>query len=232
MQAVLDAHGHDPNDFRWVPVLRKPRKDGWSPERQRAFIAALADCGCVEQAAKEVGMSVQSCYRLRRSHGAENFAAAWDAAIAQAARGLVDLAFERAINGTNEPVFDREGNQVGRRHRHHDGLLKFLLSAYLPERFRHAHQRHIGPAEASPPRAEPVSDAMRRLTPVTPEHPHRLASPDQLDCDLLTARIADGELPHFHRERWTDPVPARHSPDPEFEAALAAAKAGANPREG
>lgn len=29
----------------FTPVPRKPRHDGWTPERQKAFIAALADTG-------------------------------------------------------------------------------------------------------------------------------------------------------------------------------------------
>lgn len=117
----LDAHGFDPADYKWVPVLRRPRADGWTPQRQVEFIAALADSGCVEEAARQVAMTPRSCYRLRRSPGAENFAATWDAALAQAARKLVDLAFDRAIHGSDEPVFDKQGRRVGRRMRHNTG---------------------------------------------------------------------------------------------------------------
>ena len=35
----------------FTPVPRKPRHDGWTPERQRAFIEALADTGSVTRAA-------------------------------------------------------------------------------------------------------------------------------------------------------------------------------------
>ena len=35
--------GVDLAAYQWVPVLRKPRKDGWTPQRQVEFIAALAD---------------------------------------------------------------------------------------------------------------------------------------------------------------------------------------------
>ncbi|MFN2473212.1 MAG: hypothetical protein ABR588_04750 [Sphingomicrobium sp.] len=111
--AEFDAHGFDPAAYKWVPVLRRPRGDGWTGERQVAFIAALADGGCVTQAAREAGLSANSAYRLRRTPGAENFASAWDAAMAQAARGLVDLAFDRAINGSEEPIFNRDGDRVG-----------------------------------------------------------------------------------------------------------------------
>jgi len=63
-------------DFR--PVLRH---DGWPPERQRAFIDALADTGSVKHAAKVVNMSSEDAYYLRRQPGAEEFAAAWLAAL-------------------------------------------------------------------------------------------------------------------------------------------------------
>jgi len=151
-----------------VPVLRRPRADGWTPQRQVEFIAALADCGCVEQAALKACMSVTSCYRLRRAPGAENFAAAWDAALAQAARRLVDLAFGRAINGSDEPVYDQDGHRVGRRTRINDRLLMFLLRAYMPDRFRHAHHNVRHPDEAPPPAIEAVGAALSRLEPSLP----------------------------------------------------------------
>ena len=75
----LDRHGHDPDEYDWVPVLRKRRKDGWTPERQRAFIGALADTGVVSEAARSVGMSRQAAYRLRAR--APQFAFLWDEAV-------------------------------------------------------------------------------------------------------------------------------------------------------
>jgi hypothetical protein len=81
--------GYDPADYRWVPVRRRPRTDGWTEEKQRRFIEVLADTGLVAAAAKAVGMSRETAYRLRRSpHGAA-FARAWDAARGHAG-GLVE----------------------------------------------------------------------------------------------------------------------------------------------
>jgi hypothetical protein len=222
--AERDAHGHNPADYQWVPVLRRPRSDGWTPQRQRDFIAALADGGCVEQAAREASMSVTSCYRLRRSPGAESFAAAWDAALAQAARRLVDLAFDRAINGSDEPVFDKEGFRVGRRTRYNDRLLMFLLRAYMPDRFRHAHQGIRYPDEEQPPVLPPVEEAIRRLEPVPPE-PHLLMAPDELDAACEIADLLGGELPHWHRGR-PDVLPLEPVNE-EFERALEKAKRAA-----
>ena len=70
----------------------------------------------------------------------ESFSAAWDVALQHAARQLLDVAFERAFKGSTEPVFDRDGCRTGTRFRQNDRLLMFLLRAYLPERFRHAHR--------------------------------------------------------------------------------------------
>jgi hypothetical protein len=55
----------------FAPVPRKYRHDGWTPERQRAFIEALADCGSVTRAAAMVNMAQANCYTLRRAPGAE-----------------------------------------------------------------------------------------------------------------------------------------------------------------
>ena len=38
---ALDAHGHDPDQYDWYPILRRPRADGWTPARQRLFIETL-----------------------------------------------------------------------------------------------------------------------------------------------------------------------------------------------
>ncbi len=220
----LDAHGFDPADYKWLPVRRKPRKDGWTPQRQREFIAALAETGSLEHAAMRVDMSPSSAHRLRRSPGAEQFSAAWDVALQHAARVLLDTAFDRAFNGSTEPVFDREGQRVGTRYRQNDRLLMFLLRAYMPERFRHAHRDWRGEGEPLPPAPAPMEDVLRRIEPVMPAEPHKLLPPDELDDALEIADILDGELPHWHRGRGNaEPTPP---PDAAFEARLERAKRG------
>lgn len=206
---AFDAHGHDPALYKWVPVLRRPRSDGWTPQRQVAFIAALAEAGCVAEAARAAGMSVTSCYRLRRESAP--FAAAWDAAVPHAARRLVDLAFDRAIHGSDEPVFDKDGNRVGRRMRQNDRLLMFLLRAYLPERFRYAHRSVREPHEPDPPAAPPLTEALRLLEPAPPAAPDLLMAPDELECALDVADLGEGELPHWYRGKG-DAEPAADCP--------------------
>ncbi|WP_162935635.1 hypothetical protein [Tsuneonella amylolytica] len=56
----------------------RPRADGWTVERQCGFLAGLYLTGSVAAAARAVGMSRKSAYRLRARAGAEGFARAWD----------------------------------------------------------------------------------------------------------------------------------------------------------
>ena len=231
----LDAHGYDPAAYDWVPVLRKPRVDGWSPQRQRAFIGALADSGSVRRAADVVGMDTSSAYKLRRSSEGAAFAAAWDAAIQQAANVLIDEAFERALNGADEPVYDRHGERIGVRHRRSDAMMMFLLRKHFPDRYGDLNRDRVAsPATSTETRAvlsavPPVAETMIALGPVQPADPLALMHPDDAEAVLQCAEILDGTLPRWHvqdgRRRPPEPV------DAEFEAKLAEAKrAAATPR--
>ena len=213
-EIALDAHGHDPAAYDWVPVLKKRRKDGWSPDKQRAFIEALADSGSVVTAAQRVDMSESSAYRLRRSPGAEAFDRAWSAAIDAASKKLLDAAFERALVGTDEPVFDREGNRVGRRLRQSDRLLMFLLRAYGPDCFRPDGLRAAARGTDPAPAAAPVAEALIHLHPAPPAAPEALMAPDDLAVALEVADLCDGDLPHWYRDApdEPDPVPMAQPP--------------------
>ncbi|MEO6041553.1 MAG: hypothetical protein ABIP41_06605 [Croceibacterium sp.] len=113
----------------FAPVPRKFRHDGWTPERQKAFIEALADCGSVSRAAAQVNMAQANCYTLRRAPGAEAFRRAWDAALDFGVKRLKDIAFERAIEGQLHPVF-ANGKLMGFSRRRNDALLMFCLRHY------------------------------------------------------------------------------------------------------
>ena len=76
--------------FTPVPVQR--RADGWTPLRQAEFIGVLAETGSVSAAAERVGMARETAYRLRGRPGAEEFARAWDAALAVAGRRVTPAA--------------------------------------------------------------------------------------------------------------------------------------------
>ncbi|URW74560.1 hypothetical protein M9980_08205 [Sphingomonas donggukensis] len=116
------------------PVPRKYRHDGWTVERQRAFIAALAETGSVKAAAGRINMSPEGAYYLRRQPGAESFAAAWEVALDHGVQSLADIAIERAREGVPVPVFWK-GEQVGEKRWYNDRLLMFILRHHLPRRY-------------------------------------------------------------------------------------------------
>ena len=115
-----------PITFNPVPRIRK-RRNGWKPETQADFIEALSRCGCVSRAAKAVGMTARSAYRLLDADGADSFAAAWDQAIARGIERIREEALDRSLNGAWVPVF-RRGKLVRMEHRINDRLAIALLS--------------------------------------------------------------------------------------------------------
>ena len=112
--------------FTPVPRLRN-RRNGWTEETQRLFILALSEHGCVTKAARMVGMTARSAYRLLDADGADSFAEAWDQAIARGIEKLRADAMDRAFLGAWVPVY-RKGRLVRVEHRRNDKLAMALLS--------------------------------------------------------------------------------------------------------
>ncbi len=202
--ALPESELYDPDEYRWVPVRRRPRVDGWTEEKQRRFIETLADTGLVSHAAKAVGMSRESANRLRRSpHGAA-FARAWDAARLHAGSALEDIAFERAIEGVEQNVYNEYGSVVCTKRVVNDRMLTFLLSHLMPDRYgkvvRAAADQESGPTDApSPPVA--LEASLRAMEPQLPSPPEELLDPDTLAAEMEIADIADGVLPQFLSEQ-------------------------------
>lgn len=121
-----DAHYVVP-PFDPVPV--KPRHDGWTPERQRGFIEALAATACVADAARCVGMSETSAYNLYARPDASAFRAAWDAALQFAVVKLEAAIFSRAIHGVPVPHYYK-GELVGEHRKYDDRLAMFVMNHY------------------------------------------------------------------------------------------------------
>lgn len=130
-QTPSPATGGNPiPDFTPVP-RRCNRHDGWTPARQRALIDALADTGSVTAACRRINMSTFGAYYLRRQPGAEEFRAAWSAALDFGIQTLTDLAIDRVKHGTPVPIFWK-GQQVGERRRYNDRLHMFILKHHQP----------------------------------------------------------------------------------------------------
>lgn len=115
-----DSPDDDPFDF--TPVATAARSDGWTPDRQRRFIAELAQHGGVAAAARSVGMTPQTANRLRKRPGAESFARAWEAAVEEGRTRSVDEALKRGMEGAVVPVV-RRGKVIEHRRRFDNRLL-------------------------------------------------------------------------------------------------------------
>ncbi|WP_084580229.1 hypothetical protein [Sphingomonas azotifigens] len=118
----------------FTPVPRKHRVDGWTPARQRAFIAALAATGSVTAAARSINMAKEGAYMLRLHPQGASFRAAWEAALTAGLDRLRDIAIERAIDGVPVPVFYK-GEQCGEKRWHNDRLLMFILRHRAPDKY-------------------------------------------------------------------------------------------------
>ncbi|MBX9731394.1 MAG: hypothetical protein K2X59_08705 [Sphingomonas sp.] len=121
----------EPLDGIALPDSRK-RLTGWSAQRQRLFLDTLAETGSVHIAASGAGLSARSAYRLRARSPA--FAAAWDTAEQLAVGRLSALAFDRAINGRTEQIWEN-GELVIEKRLPSDRLLMWLLTRLDPRRF-------------------------------------------------------------------------------------------------
>ncbi|MGI4732852.1 MAG: hypothetical protein ACRYFW_14050 [Janthinobacterium lividum] len=121
----------DADPLAFTPVATgSTRHDGWTAQRQRQFVVALSVMGVVGRAARAVGMGAASAYRLRGRPGADEFAAAWDTALAQGRDRAWDVAMDRAVNGIAVPRFYR-GRQVATVHRLDN---RMILAALAPPR--------------------------------------------------------------------------------------------------
>jgi hypothetical protein len=129
--------GLDPDDpllgFKPVPH-KQARRNSIVPARQRAFIASLAECGIVTQAARSIGASMEALYKLRNRPGAVEFRAAWDAAVDRGVMRLEDTALARAIKGEERMVVSA-GKHMGTEIRHNEALVMFFLRARRGERY-------------------------------------------------------------------------------------------------
>jgi len=110
----------------------RKRLAGWSADRQRLFLCNLAETGSVHLACAAARLSARSAYRLRARSPA--FAAAWDTADQLAVGRLSAIAFDRAISGRIEQVW-QGGELVAEKRLPSDRLLMWLLARLDPRRF-------------------------------------------------------------------------------------------------
>ena len=173
-------------DISNTPQPFRYRHDGWTPARQRDFLVALAESGCLTDACRTVGISTTSAYRARRRMA--DFAAAWDRALARMAPVLEHAAYVRAVEGWDEPIV-HGGKVVAHKRRYSDALLRLLIqrAAAVPSAIPPA----PGSAEAVAAAREAAALAGGRF--VTPASAAETDARLRAGLDALAARIARDE---------------------------------------
>ncbi|MCL6741196.1 hypothetical protein LZ518_08640 [Sphingomonas sp. RB56-2] len=167
----------------FAPVAVKPRHDGWTAERQRAFIAVLAETGCVSEACAEVGITPRSAYRLREHPKAKAFCEAWDHALSFASARLTSIAFERAVHGSVERIY-RNGELVEERRKPSDKLLMWLLGQVDPAGFGWLNRMPGGAPDLSYYKLQHARKQM-------PKELRKLSDIDGDDCPAVPNRASD-----------------------------------------
>lgn len=125
---------------RFTPVpLQRHRHDGWTPERQRAFIQVLTVTGQVATACRTVGMSRKSAYKLLERPDAASFAQAWEAALTEGRQRMLDQLLARAIGGVTT-ILVKAGGAVEIGHGPDGRLMAGFLKSPAPgeDRFHNA----------------------------------------------------------------------------------------------
>lgn len=170
---------------------KQARHDSWPLATQAAFLRALSATHSVSEAARSVGKSRQSAYRLRSRLKGQPFDLAWEVAFHHSYDVLAHTALERALNGVEVPVFF-QGEQVGSYRRFDERLTVALLSRFTMGsnpafgRLGPAAERHARDFEAllgKVERGEPVATGA-----LSPE------DPDEFDA-YLAAKKARSHCP-------------------------------------
>jgi len=182
-----------PGNFQPVPV--RPRLDGWTPERQVAFLQLLAETGCVQDAAKGVGMSVEGAYRLARRPDAQSFRLAWKLAADVAVERLSDAVLSRAIHGVEVPHFFA-GEQIGSHRKYDERLAMFILKSRKPEIYgRDATGERLSAERLTLQLGSALRHALRDALRELNDMPRRSISFDEIEREASAEAIG---------ERWDE----------------------------
>jgi AcrR family transcriptional regulator len=107
------------------------KRDGFTPEKKRKAVKALAKYGTVVDAARAVGVSDTTFYRHLNKD--PDFLRMCELAREEAAKPIETLAWERATIGAEEVVI-RDGKVVQVKRKPSDAMLRMLLMASSPKR--------------------------------------------------------------------------------------------------
>ena len=124
-----------------TPKQRRPNaRVGW----QKKFIANLRKTANVRQACLATPVHRRTAYRARERDA--DFAAQWDDALEEACDKLEEEAWNLALHGTTRPIFYK-GKECGEVVQHDSGMIKYLLGANRPAKYRENYSvEHTGPS--------------------------------------------------------------------------------------
>lgn len=189
-----------PRFFR--PVRLRARRDGWAEELQCLFLAELYATGSVAEAARRVGMSRMSAYRLKAREDAADFARAWDRVLSPPGTGRLPSVpcdgrkvtlrqlIEQVESGLVEPVIHRGRVTAIRRKHDNSALLRLLrrTEAHTPRNGRGG--RSEGPRTfAKPP--------LRCSISAPPDQPSSPASTSYASTAPATAALSESARPRI-----------------------------------
>jgi len=106
---------------------RKRRGPQWDRQKMADFLRMLAATHSVSEAARCVGMSRQSAYKLRSRLKGEPFDIAWETAFRHGFDNLAHAALDRALNGVEVPHYHK-GELIGTSRRYDERLTVALLN--------------------------------------------------------------------------------------------------------
>ncbi len=115
---------------------KKPKKS----IKQTAFLAVYAECGNITQAAKKAKVNrTTHNFWLKKD---DTYQARFDVAHLKACDHLEREARRRAVEGWNEPVYQK-GMQVGVVRKYSDKLLELLLKGAMPDKYKTTIQKEL-----------------------------------------------------------------------------------------
>jgi len=116
------------------PVLDwRPKQQPLTHEKMKRFLYGLMRLGNVSEACRFAGANRTAIYQ-RMARDAE-FARFFEEARRIGAANLEDVAYDRAVNGWEEPVFYL-GDECGAKQKFSPALMIFLLKAHDPDKYR------------------------------------------------------------------------------------------------
>lgn len=145
----------------------KPKRESWTAEKKRTFLATLAATCNVSAAVRSIDMSESAVYRLRQR--SPEFRAEWQSALREGYAKLEMAMLERAIHGTQKPVYHL-GKEIGQVTEYPDRVALTLLTAHR--------EAVTGEVPATQKASDPL-EVRRRILEKLAEMSGRLAANDK-----------------------------------------------------